>query len=69
MNPLLINEYLSLGSTVLTMMSQMQVTGSILQKMQAEGRSEPTAEEWAQAAAAKKAARDALNAHIDAMSA
>jgi len=63
---LLANEILSASSAVLTLMQQIQTSGAIMQKMQAEGR-DPNAEEWAQLDAAKKAAADALAAHIAAL--
>lgn len=67
MNPILIGQLLSLVSTGLTVATQLQQTGAVIAKMQAEGRTEPTAEEWATLDAAKKAAADALAAHIAAM--
>ena len=67
MNPLVISQFLSLVSAGLTVATQIQQAGSVIQKMQAEGRTEPTAEEWATLDAAKKAATDALTAHIAAM--
>ena len=67
MNPLVIGQLLSLVSTGLTVATQLQQTGAIVAKMQAEGRTEPTADEWAQLDAARKSASDALAAHIAAM--
>ena len=67
MNPLVISQLLSLISTGLTVSMQIQQAGAVIQKMQAEGRTEPTAEEWAALDASKKAVSDALAAHIAAM--
>ena len=67
MNPLVISQLLSLISAGLTVSMQIQQAGQVIAKMQAEGRTEPTAEEWAQLDASKKAAADALAAHIAAL--
>jgi len=67
MNPLVISQMLSLISAGLTVATQLQQAGAVIAKMQAEGRTEPTAEEWAQLDSAKKAASDALAAHIAAL--
>ena len=67
MNPIVIGQLLSLISAGLTVSMQIQQAGAVIAKMQAEGRTEPTADEWAQLDAAKKAAADALAAHIAAL--
>lgn len=67
MNPLVISQFLSLVSAGISVSMQIQQAGAVISKMQAEGRTEPTAEEWAALDAAKKAAVEALNAHIAAM--
>jgi len=67
MNPLVISQLLSLISAGLTVSMQIQQAGQVIAKMQAEGRTEPTAEEWAALDASKKAAADALAAHIAAL--
>ena len=68
MNPLVISQFLSLISAGISVSMQIQQAGAVISKMQAEGRTEPTAEEWAALDASKKAVADALKAHIDAMS-
>ena len=68
MNPLVLSQFLSLVSAGISVSLQVQQAGTVISKMQAEGRTEPTAEEWAALDASKKAVADALKAHIDAMS-
>ena len=67
MNPIVIEQLLSLISAGLTVSLQIQQAGAVIQKMQAEGRTEPTADEWAALDASKKAVSDAFTAHLAAM--
>lgn len=66
MNPLVIAQLLSLVQTGMTVFTQIQQVSGVVQKMQAEGRTEPTADEWNQILTAKNAALAQFAADIQA---